>query len=394
MERLRELAKRLGNPGEAKLFTAARKRGIAVTRNQIKQFLAQRPERQIFKPLPRSQGTTGAEDLDVQFQMDLIEFRTAPSRGFKYILVLIEVFSRQVWAAPCKDKTPDTVEPVLRRLLASLPKKPAVIFSDAGNEFVGAVQAMLDAKSIIRRVKDPQDTNALGVIDRAIQNLKGRLAESLSAEPGEWSTRIKDVVASYNSTPHATVHGEPEEVRKDPVQAFLVLEDNASKLKANQTLLESRKKQLAEAGAFRRPLRANTGAFRRGFKASYGAVEQVAEVRGSTVTAEGGAKIDIKRLQPVAKDSEDIQPWLGGLSARDSAKKDKLIPMMSALITHLKDGERSVASAALYLKGEMGGSVYEDTLREVGYGKHLAMAIRLFEPPFELVKGGYYVQMA
>ena len=125
-------------------------------------------------------------------------------------------------------------------------------------------------------------------------------------------------------------------MRKDPVQAFLVLEDNASKLKANQTLLESRKKQLSEAGAFRRPLRGNTGAFRRGFKASYSAVEQVAEVRGSTVTPEGdGAKIDIKRVQPVAKDSEDIQPWLGGLSARDSAKKDKLIPMMTALITHL-----------------------------------------------------------
>ncbi len=164
MEQLRALAKRLGNPGADKLFIAARKRGIPATRNQIKQLL-DRPERQIFKPLPRSQGTTGAEDLDVQFQMDLIEFRTAPSKGFRYILVLIEVFSRQVWAEPVKDKTPDTVEPVLRRMLASLPKKPAVIFSDAGNEYVGAVQTMLDAQSIIRRVKAPQTTNALRLID-------------------------------------------------------------------------------------------------------------------------------------------------------------------------------------------------------------------------------------
>ena len=129
------------------------------------------------------------------------------------------------------------------------------------------------------------------------------------------------------------------------------------------------------------------------FKASYGAVEQVAEVRGSTITPEDGAKIDIKRVQPVRKDSEDIQPWLGGLSALDSRKKDKLLPMMTALITHLQDGERSVASAALYLKGHM-GSAYEDALREVGFGKHLAEAIRLFEPPLELVKRGYYVKMA
>ena len=40
------------------------------------------------------------------------------------------------------------------------------------------------------------------------------------------------------------------------------------------------------------------------------------------------------------------------------------------------------------------GSEYEDTLREVGMGKHLAQAIRLFEPPLELVKEGYYVKMA
>ena len=100
MERLRELAKRLGNPGEAKLYIAAKKRGIPVTRNQFKQYLAQRPERQIFRPLPRSLGTTGASSLDEKWQMDLIEFRTNPSKGFKYILVLIEIFSRQIWAEP------------------------------------------------------------------------------------------------------------------------------------------------------------------------------------------------------------------------------------------------------------------------------------------------------
>jgi hypothetical protein len=396
MEQLRELSKKLGNPGAQKLYLSARKRGIAVTRNQIKQFLALKPERQIFRPLPRSSGATGAEDLDVRWQMDLIEFRTAPSKvgreTFKYIIVLIEVFSRQVWAEPCKDKTPDSVEPVLRRMLRALPKKPEVISTDKGNEFTGAVQSMLDAKGIIRRTKDPQDVNALGVVDRAIQNLKKRLAESLSAEEGEWASRIKEVTAAYNSTMHESVHGEPEEVRGNPVQSFLILQDNATKLKGNQTLLESRKKQLADAGAFRRPLPGAGGAFRRGFKATYGDLERVASVQGSTVVPEDGVKIDIKRIQPVDRDSGNVVAWLGGLSLRDSAKKDKLMDMMTSLIDFLKDGERSVASAALWLKGAM-GSAYEDTLREVGFGKHLAQALQLFSDYFELTKGSYYVKL-
>ena len=142
------------------------------------------------------------------------------------------------------------------------------------------MQELLDEKNIIRKTKDPADANALGVVDRAIQTIKTKLAESLSEEPGEWASRIKEVVSAYNSTPHATVHGEPEEVKNNPVQSFLVLQDNAGKLKANQTLLESRKKQLDEAGAFRRPLK-GLNAFRRGFKAAYGEVEKVKAVSGS-----------------------------------------------------------------------------------------------------------------
>ena len=395
MEQLRELAKKLGNPGQEKLYIAARKRGIPATRNQIKQLLETKGARQLFRPLPQSKGQTGAEGPDTRFQMDLIEFRTAPSKvgrdTFKYILVLIDVFSRQVWADPTKDKTPAVVEPVLRRMLLALPKMPAVVSTDKGNEWVGPVQELLDEKNIIRKTKDPADANALGVVDRAIQTIKTKLAESLSDEPGEWASRIKEVVSAYNSTPHATVHGEPEEVRKNPVQSFLVLQDNAGKLKANQTLLESRKKQLDEAGAFRRPLK-GLNAFRRGFKAAYGEVEKVEVVSGSLVKPQGdGDKIDIKRVQPVSRETGDVQPWLGGLSTRDSQKKDKLIDVMLALMNYLADGEeRSVAAASLFLKNNLGDS-YVDTLRAVGFGKHLAEAIRLFDE-FELTKKGYYVK--
>ena len=104
-------------------------------------------------------------------------------------------------------------------------------------------------------------------------------------------------------------------------------------------------------------------------------------------------KIDIKRVQPVDRDTGDVVAWLGGLSLRDSKKKDALIEVMTALITFLTDGEEhSVASAALWLKENL-GSAYEDTLRAQGFGKHLAEAIRLFDE-FELVKKGYYVKRA
>ena len=101
----------------------------------------------------------------------------------------------------------------------------------------------------------------------------------------------------------------------------------------------------------------------------------------------------MKRVQAVDRDTGDIQPWLGGLSTRDSQKKDKLLPLMVSLFDFISDGEeRSVARVALYLKGHMGAE-YEAVLREVGFGKHLAEALRLFSDYFELTKGGYYVKL-
>ena len=67
------------------------------------------------------------------------------------------------------------------------------------------------------------------------------------------------------------------------------------------------------------------------------------------------------------------------------------MPVMLGLIEYLKDEEKSVASAVVFLKANMGDQCV-DILREVGFGRHLAEAIRLFPDNFELTRGGYYVR--
>ena len=42
------------------------------------------------------------------------------------------------------------------------------------------MDALLADKGIIRRAKDPNDVNGIAAVDRAIQNLETRLAESRS----------------------------------------------------------------------------------------------------------------------------------------------------------------------------------------------------------------------
>ena len=57
------------------------------------------------------------------------------------------------------------------------------------------------------------------------------------------------------------------------------------------------------AKAFRAPLPESTSIFKGSFQATYGDTQKVAGIRGSTVTAADGSKMDIKRIKVVPADS-------------------------------------------------------------------------------------------
>ena len=149
--RLTELAQRLGTPGAGKLYAAARRRGIRITKEQVKRFVATKGQKQLFRAYPASKGQAASEAPSMRFQMDLVDMRNSPSLGFRNMLVLVNVFTRKVFAVAIKDKTPEIVAPALREMLGRL--AVVVIASDAGGEWAGAVQSLLDRKDIVHRVK-------------------------------------------------------------------------------------------------------------------------------------------------------------------------------------------------------------------------------------------------
>ena len=75
MDDLKELATELGTPGFQKLYKAARKRNIDVSKTEVKSFLAKQGQKQIFRPLPQSKGKTASEEPFYRVQMDLIDLK-------------------------------------------------------------------------------------------------------------------------------------------------------------------------------------------------------------------------------------------------------------------------------------------------------------------------------
>ena len=402
-QQLKEIQERIGNVGVDKLYAAARRKRIpGVTRETVRLFLATDETKQLFRPLPESKGKTGAEAQQFRVQMDLIDMKYSPSKisargpSYKNAIVLIDVMSRFAWGAPCISKDPNDVEPVLRRILHSMEKLPTFISSDKGNEFSGAVATLLESKGIIHRTKsDTHDMNSLSVVDRVIQTLKKRLAESLAGKKGEWAQRLPVVIKQYNSTQHPAIHGEPDDFGKPghEISEFITQAENAGKLKHNQVLLEKRKNKLEGEGGFRVPV-GGPKAFHRGFKQAYsGEVFEIQKIEGSTAVGKNGKRIDVKRAMPVHRASGYAEAGFALGDERIQTKKDKLVePLMLELYQWLSPGERvSLSSAAAHLKEQLGAAKYREIMKSVGF-QHLVQAVRLFDHEFEVDTKGYYMK--
>ena len=407
LARLKKLQEKIGeSAGVEKLLRAARKEGLPVTREIVKDYLSEDAPKQVFRPPPESAGKTMAEAQGWRLQADMVDMKTKKTKwnGVEYsaILVVVDVASRRAWAHPCKTKAPQHVGPLLYRMLRTMQNSPGVensgfISTDRGNEFTGPAANVMENLGFTHRTKDPQDLNALSLVDRVIQTLKRRLAQSLAAKgkSAPWPSRVAQVVAQYNATYHPAIRDEPEDFNKAThgVKRFLALQDNAEKGVHNQKLLEKRVAKLETEGAYRTPVAAPK-AFRRGFYATYSNdVKEVQRIRGSQVTDTQGQTTDVKRILTVPVFSGTAADSLRPNNPRVSRQKDILVtPMMSTLYAFLSPGERiSVASAASYLKEELGREEYRSTLRRAGI-THLVRALALFDEEFEVEEGGYYVK--
>ena len=388
----------LGAPGQQKLFLEVRKRKIPVSRSQVNEFVQRQAERQVFtQPLPRAQGKSASEDVDARYMIDIVNFR-----GDLMGLFLINVFTRKVWVKTIPDKSAASVLAAGKVLINRLEEKPKVLSSDDDLGFQ-TLSAWLKEQGIGHKQSTADtDKNALAVLDRAVQDVKARFSRILaSTGKGEEKSKLEKALKGHNNSHNAAIHGSPNEVGKDENLRFMNLADNAQRFEHNAQILDKRKAALEATGAFRKPLPGVVkNKFRRGYEAKYDKVEQVREIKGSTVVATDGSTVDIKLVKAVPSTSgqpEDISE----ANQRQKKKRDNLYDMMEIIQEFIGGREVSLRSLATHLarqRFDLNGQqkTYKELLRSqslLGFGA-LADAIRLFPEMLKLTREGFYMKRA
>lgn len=148
------------------------------------------------------------------WQIDLAEMQpyAKENRGFRYILVVIDCYSKYVWTRAIKSKTAVEVVSAIGDIIQEANYIPKNIQSDQGSEFYNKPFSALMKLHNINHYST-YSTKKAAIVERVIRTLKNYLYKEFSLRGShKWLDVLADVVKRYNNTLHKTIKMRPVDV--------------------------------------------------------------------------------------------------------------------------------------------------------------------------------------
>ena len=179
------------------------------------QLLANELHKPARKNFPRRR--VYVHDIDETWGMDLVFMTdlTKENNGYKYILCVIDLFSKFAWAKPLKDKEAKTVFAAFQEIITDSNRKPRHIWIDEGSEFYNSLfTKWLKQNNVIRYSTYENFHNP--VIERFNRTLKTNMWRRFTAEnTRNWISMLPSLLETYNNAKHRSIGMTPKEA-SDP----------------------------------------------------------------------------------------------------------------------------------------------------------------------------------
>lgn len=129
--------------------------------------------------------------------------------GNRYIITLVDYFSKWPEAKATADKTAVTVAAFLFETF-SRHAWPEVIISDQGREFVnGITERLFEVTGTEHRISSPYHPQTNGLVERFNQTLVGGLRKVVDANKDDWDTKLNSVLYAYRISKQASSNYSP-----------------------------------------------------------------------------------------------------------------------------------------------------------------------------------------
>ena len=193
--------------------------------------------------------------LDETWQADLVEMipYARENKGHKYMLTVIDIFSKFAWAVPIKSKTGNDVTAAMESVLKQ-GRVPKNLHTDQGREFYNKNFQDLMKKYKIN-LYSTYSTLKASICERFNRTLKNKMWVQFSVQDSyKWLDILPELVTAYNNRKHRTIGMKPKDVNTANEKAVLEkftpheLRKKKAKFNVGDKIRVSKVKQLFEKG--------------------------------------------------------------------------------------------------------------------------------------------------
>ena len=161
------------------------------------------------KTMIKSIDDTWSSDL-----LDMNDYGPKNNKGYRYILVVIDNFSKFGWTIPLKDKFAESILDAFSQIIKTSRRKPNLLETDDGKEYVNKIFNEFLNNNNIKRYSRYTDKGAVFAerFNRTIRNLiKKPVFEKGRAD---WLSELPSVIKQYNNTIHSSTKMKPIDASK------------------------------------------------------------------------------------------------------------------------------------------------------------------------------------
>jgi L-rhamnose mutarotase len=245
--------------GQQRFYNAQKQMNPSKSFGGVKKMLQSVDSYTLHKPVkkPKLYRRIYTKGIDYLYQCDLVDLSSfhQENDGYKWIITIIDTFSKKAWAFKMKNKSAQSIVKVMTPFFHT--NKPQKIQFDQGSEFYNRLFLKLLKKKKIKHYSVYSEQKA-AIVERFNRTMKERMYKYFTARgTHKWIDVLQDLIDGYNNTKHGSTSMAPNNVtqaNEKKVRAKLfpkikkLKEHSTPVFKVGDTVRITRKKGMFEKG--------------------------------------------------------------------------------------------------------------------------------------------------
>ena len=153
--------------------------------------------------------------------LDLKDYGPENNRGYRYVLVVIDNFSKFGWTIPLKNKNAQTIKDSFKNIMLSSKRKPNLIETDRGKEFYNNIFQDFLIKNIIKLYSRNSSYGAVFAerFNRTIRDLLKKVV--FERGDANWIDVLPTITKLYNNRVHSSTKLSPKDASLKKNEGFV-----------------------------------------------------------------------------------------------------------------------------------------------------------------------------